>query len=351
MSACSARMSTTLPLPSSPHWTPTPTTAGMSSSARRLYARRRSRVDRSSYDHSADTMFGSCAGGPARRRNALVDVHQRRAPCRRRCFAAELQAGDVDLGLAEQHADGADDARHVAVVQHQDEPFRHRLQIEAVDLHQADHVASEDGARRLRSSSAAVRTRTRDEIGEALGRRAARLDDLDAALARDSRALTKLTDAGLEQTVRAGPCSTATVTGCTSRAATSPAYSTVTSCRRPLEQLRLQAAEALAEVRYGPQHLELLGAQRRHVHGVASDVVTPGNATICSAIATETRDLRLRGRGAEMRRADHLVELEQRMIGRRRLLLEDVERGAGKASARAARRRARLRRRCRRARS
>ena len=40
-------------------------------------------------------------------------------------------------------------------------------------------------------------------------------------------------------------------------------------------------------------------------------------------------DLRLVRRRAEVRRADDLVELEQRMIRRRRLLAEDVERRAG----------------------
>ena len=40
-------------------------------------------------------------------------------------------------------------------------------------------------------------------------------------------------------------------------------------------------------------------------------------------------DLRLVGGGAEMRRRDHGVEIQQRMVGGRRFLDKHVERGAG----------------------
>ncbi len=40
-------------------------------------------------------------------------------------------------------------------------------------------------------------------------------------------------------------------------------------------------------------------------------------------------DLRLVGGGAQMRRGDYVAELEQRMVGRRRLFDENIERGAG----------------------
>ena len=65
---------------------------------------------------SAETMLGSLrsrssTGGW----NALVDVDERERHAAD-LLASELQAGDVDPRLAEQRADGADDAGNVAVV-------------------------------------------------------------------------------------------------------------------------------------------------------------------------------------------------------------------------------------------
>ena len=44
------------------------------------------------------------------------------------------------------------------------------------------------------------------------------------------------------------------------------------------------------------------------------------------------RCLRLHGRGAEVRRDDDVGQLQQRMVGRRRLLHEDIEGGAGEVA-------------------
>ena len=62
-------------------------------------------------------------------------------------------------------------------------------------------------------------------------------------------------------------------------------------------------------------------------------------------------NLRLLGRGAEMRRDDDGVELEQRIIGGGRLFDEDIQRGARAFSRGDRRRPARPHRRCHRARN
>src|SRR6478735_8999466 len=139
MSACSARISTTLPFPSSPHCTPTPTTAGiLDPDLPSSFASELQQIRRHDVRQLPEPVHYRCG-------NAFVDVHQRQRHAADG-LAAELQAGDVDLRLAEQHADVADDARDVAVVEHQDVSFGHRLEVETVDPHQADHLASEHGA-------------------------------------------------------------------------------------------------------------------------------------------------------------------------------------------------------------
>src|SRR5512143_1894010 len=98
MSACSARMSTTLPFPSSPHCTPTPTTAGISFPVPdRAPGSELEQVCRDDVRQLPESIHHRC-------RNALVDVDQRQGHAADG-LAAELQAGDVDLRLAEQHAD------------------------------------------------------------------------------------------------------------------------------------------------------------------------------------------------------------------------------------------------------
>ncbi len=92
--------------------------------------------------------------------------------------------------------------------------------------------------------------------------------------------------------------------------------------------LRLQGAELLAEGQVRSEHGEQLGGERRHVDRRAhlaarqevDDLLGDGDRDV---------DLRLVGRGAEVRRATTPSRAQQRVVLRRRLFREDVERGAG----------------------
>src|SRR5580704_6946967 len=75
-----------------------------------------------------------------------------------------------------------------------------------------------------------------------------------------------------------------------------------------------------------PEYFELFGRQRRDVDRLPNRAVYQ---ELCHLMRDINRDLDLRfvGGGAEMRRCDHRVELQQRMVGGRRLLDEYVQRG------------------------
>src|SRR5215510_2519491 len=120
-SASAARRSTTLPLPSSPHWVPITTVAGIRAPAPGCRSRSSlasehqhlRRDDRRKGAQLVEHVLGY----------ALVDVDQRqRRPAD--LLPAELDPGDVDAALAEQRPDLTDDARDVAIVQHEDGALR-----------------------------------------------------------------------------------------------------------------------------------------------------------------------------------------------------------------------------------
>ena len=98
-----------------------------------------------------------------------------------------------------------------------------------------------------------------------------------------------------------------------------------------LRHLREEAAHRLGEPDPGYLLLVGLGVHGRQVHRVHDD--TP-QQRVGDLVGDGERDGRLGlvGRRAQMGRHDHLLELEERVIGRRRLLLEDIERGAGDAA-------------------
>ena len=75
------------------------------------------------------------------------------------------------------------------------------------------------------------------------------------------------------------------------------------------------------------QALQLVGLDRRKVHGVAHHAVAQEVAHRRGGVEAD-QFLRLLGRRRDVRRRDHLRQLRQRPVGRR-LLLEHVEAGAG----------------------
>ena len=91
---------------------------------------------------------------------------------------------DVDARLAEDRADAADDARHVAVAQEHDRPLRTELERKPVHLDDA-RVAPREERRVARSPSTRARERhaQRARVGARL--LVARLGDREAAVLGD----------------------------------------------------------------------------------------------------------------------------------------------------------------------
>ena len=103
--------------------------------------------------------------------------------------------------------------------------------------------------------------------------------------------------------------------------------------------LRRQAAELIGQPDPRLQPLQLVGLNRRKVHGVAHHPVTQEIAHRRRRVGAD-EFLRLLGRRRDVRRRDHLRQLGERPVGGR-LRFEDVEPGAGDDAAvdRAAQRR------------
>src|SRR5262245_4150989 len=149
-SASAARRATTLPFPSSPHWVPITTVAGIRAPAPGCQSRSSLA---SEHQHQGANHYPSLASEHQdlrrddRRKGAqlvehvlgyaLVDVDQRqRRPTD--LLPAELDPGNVDAALAEQRPDLADDPGDVAIVQHENGALRHGLHEEVVDAREAD---------------------------------------------------------------------------------------------------------------------------------------------------------------------------------------------------------------------
>src|SRR4030067_686631 len=161
-------MSTTFPLPSSPHWAPR---TMMFFTGSLLFLERQ--------------IF---CGGNVRQlaqlredllRNRVVHVDERDGgPAR--LLPAELQARDVDPLLAEERSDAPDHAGDVEVRQHQHPAGKFRVDREQVDLHDAGG-GSEDGAGDGSLPFPGQRDHP-DEARVVLRLRGGRLDHLDPAL-------------------------------------------------------------------------------------------------------------------------------------------------------------------------
>ncbi len=88
--------------------------------------------------------------------------------------------------------------------------------------------------------------------------------------------------------------------------------------------LRRERAQLIGQPNPRLQPLQLVGVDRRKVHGVAHDAVAQEVADRGGRVDADEL-LRFLGRRRDVRRRDHLRQLGERPIGRR-LLLEDVER-------------------------
>ena len=97
--------------------------------------------------HQVTTRTSSTAGRRAeavenRGGRGRVDGDDRRRA--RAVAAGEREVGDVDAGLAEDRADAADDAGHVAVAEEDDRPLRPELERKTVDLDDAGVAPDEE---------------------------------------------------------------------------------------------------------------------------------------------------------------------------------------------------------------
>src|SRR5215813_1239651 len=96
---------------------------------------------------------------------------------------------------------------------------------------------------------------------------------------------------------------------------------------RLVEELGLEVAQFGAQCQVRPHRFERFGRDRRDVDR-ARDRAREQEVSNRLGDRDGDRLLRLMRRGAEVRRDDHFVQPEQRIVRRHGLLLEDVERGA-----------------------
>jgi len=95
--------------------------------------------------------------------------------------------------------------------------------------------------------------------------------------------------------------------------------------------LRVKAAETFSQRDVGLQSRQLFLIDGRKIHRTAQGSC---QKKVAHLLGNRERDtfLSFGRRRAEMRRGDHLIESQQRMIWRRRFLLKDIEGGAADLS-------------------
>ncbi len=103
-----------------------------------------------------------------------------------RHLPADGHLGDVDLMLAEDGADVADQPRQVAVVEQQHHAVHAGVEMIRAQLHQAQELVAEQRPRRGVDLAVSVQVGL-DQRAEVTLLRRGSLDDLDAALGRQQR--------------------------------------------------------------------------------------------------------------------------------------------------------------------
>ena len=230
-----------------------------------------------------------------------------------------MEGRDVDAGVADRPAERADHAGLVVVGDIEHVGRELRLHMDALDLDDARLVAREqragDAARLALGGHGQA-----DHRHIVLGLLALDLANIDAALARDDRRVDHVDRGheGLQQALQHDRGERP----CVHRRGVALIFD-----RRRLEaglgELTGEAAELLGELHIGLQARHLFRADGGHVERVGDGA---GEQIVAHLLGHLDRDvlLRLRGRGAEMRRADHLIEREERIV-LGRLDREDIE--------------------------
>src|SRR6266849_7945867 len=320
-SAHEVKRSTIFPFPSSPHWAPTITTLDMDLE---YHGWRGSEDDLADLEHVrqlAQLLQGVRAGRP-------VDVDERqRAP--RPCLAGERELGDVHLRFAESTPHVADHAGLVLVDHDEHRALRRGLDRELVDAHHAGLALADDGARHLGGSGLRAQP-DRHQAGEVRGLVALHLGDGEAPLLgqrRRAHLVDRLGQEGAQDSLEHG--------GGERRGRLLRHLSGVGDLdllRRGgglafQRKLRAERAHLLAEPEERTQTLEDFPGDAGHVHRVADGAA---GQVVHHRLADDGGHvlLRVRGRPAQVRSADEVGAGEERVAFGRRLLLEDVERGA-----------------------
>ena len=209
-------------------------------------------------------------------------------------------------------------------MKHQEVALGHRLDPVAVDPDQpettvADHCAG-DLVRAIRRAHA---QRERVDVVGGLARAA--LGDADSALARDEgRAdiVEILVEKAAQQSLQRRRRDRF---GLEPRGLASQADRDLHW--RLGDELRGKAAQPLGQPQMRSERFQLLGRERRHIDRMADHAIDEKFGSLLRDVDRDL-DLRLVGRRAQMGRRDHVVEAQQRMVFRRRLFDEHVERRA-----------------------
>ena len=235
---------------------------------------------------------------------------------------------DVDALLAEDRADPADHPRLVGVAEDRQVVGDGQIEILAPDSRQVRDVARSDpGAGHLHDLVTGVEPDD-DQLGEVLRGRIPRLGQLDAPLLGHVRAVDqvdRLLRVTGEDPDEGGDAQDPSVLIGQSAAEFNLH---AVGCALP-ERLR-EAAELLAEGHERGQLLHHLRADRGDVDRRCHHASGERRGHLLRSDHSGAV-LRLRGRGAEVRRDDHVIALQDWMTAEW-LLGEDVERGARRAS-------------------
>jgi hypothetical protein len=252
----------------------------------------------------------------------FVDIEQRDGVAAF-LFAAELEVGDVDAGVAQRRAHEADHAGHVGVgdVDHVLADFG--IHVDALDLDEARLAVREHGAR--------------DRAGLALGGHGqldvavidAGLVALDLgehdALFLDHDRRGDHVDIGHLVADQAGKQRRRQRLGVHARG--HPVIEDLDLLDRAFGDLAGKRAEHVGKPDEGFQDRRFFRRDRRHVDGVGDRAADQVVRHLFGHLQRHVF-LRFRGGGAQMRGADDVVEAEQRALGGG-LGLEHVEAGAG----------------------
>ncbi|MCG3162255.1 MAG: hypothetical protein JMDDDDMK_03496 [Acidobacteria bacterium] len=225
--------------------------------------------------------------------------------------------------IAEKSSHATDDARLVAVAHDEHVALRRRFQAVRINRYDALFAATEERARDF-ALVFFVADDDFDQRGEILRGAGFRFGHAQSALFGDHRGVD-LIDAGADLFEQSGQNSLS------DRAHVEighfAAVTDLNFADRLVEELGLEIAELFTERQIRLHRFERFSGNRRDVDR-ACDCASQQEVRHRLRDRNGDRFLSLVRRSAQVRRDDHFVERQQRMIRRHRLLLENIERGS-----------------------